>query len=119
MISSPGLRTSSHSALILSGARGPGTLRGLNQLPRLLLKTTGPKAEPTAFNSRSRRQPFGDQAACTYSVSLAISRAVTVPRLSMPRSPARGVWRGREGSMRTRSRLYISNLTWISSRVHP
>lgn len=107
MKSSSGIRTSSHSALKLSGARGPGTLRGSNQLPRLLLKTTGPKAEPTAFNSRSRRQPFGDQAACTYSVSLAISRAVTTPKLTMPRlPPARGVWRGREGSMRTRSRLY-------------
>ena len=85
MTSSPGIRTTSYSALVLSGARGPGTLRGLNQLPRLLLKTTGPKAEPTAFNSRSRRQPFGDQAACTYSVSLRIISAVTTPKLTMPR----------------------------------
>ncbi len=38
MKSSSGIRTTSYSALVLSGARGPGTLRGSNQLPRLLFR---------------------------------------------------------------------------------
>lgn len=51
MISSPGIRTSSHSALKLSGARGPGTLRGSTQLPRLLFRE--PRDKPRGNNSQT------------------------------------------------------------------
>lgn len=55
MTSSPGIRTSSHSALKLSGARGPGTLRAKGYPARLLFPGAldNPRADNTNMHKAS------------------------------------------------------------------
>lgn len=53
MTSSPGIRTSSHSALKLSGARGPGTLRAKVYPARLLFP--GALDNPRADNTNMHK----------------------------------------------------------------